>query len=509
MSYEMISEKVIMENDVAYRKVVSVDADMDSAIITYTSEHGNSSTLIRNDLGWEWLMSSSLNGSQRFVCYAFNITGAHQALPAIPAPTKLPLVGKSTVGGMRANHYRQTIAASMTGYSVALTAGLYYQDGGDGQLLQITEGTNLGQIERVTSLTLGAQNDKLNVPAQCKQAMATATETVTVEVEDRTLGVAAPAFGLSRAASLMHMPAPTTPPPVHLTASRDAYPPATMGGFDARTQGWVTPVRDQGDCGSCWAHATAAMLEVLIAKGGGGGGAGSGGGSGSFRQSGVPHLSVQALVDCVPPTVHGAPAAVIAAKGCHGGWPATGAAWVGGADGVPPRGLPTEGAYGYAAVDGVCSTYTPFAYNQTAPSQTVANRTTTAGAVSAYALATRWKVSEHYLPNDAAAIAAAVQANGAVIATIQVLSDFLLYTDGVYDQVLCTGATLSHAVLIVGFGTEPADAGSGSGAAARDYWLVKNSFGRAWGEGGYFRIARGKNMCGIEKNWPLALSLLQ
>jgi C1A family cysteine protease len=126
------------------------------------------------------------------------------------------------------------------------------------------------------------------------------------------------------------------------------------------------------------------------------------------------------------------------------------------------------------------------------------------------ALPTRWKVSEHYLPNDAAAIAAAVQANGAVIATIQVLSDFLLYTDGVYDQVLCTGATLSHAVLIVGFGTEPADTGSGSGAAAaRDYWLVKNSFGRAWGEGGYFRIARGKNMCGIEKNWPLALSLLQ
>ena len=57
----------------------------------------------------------------------------------------------------------------------------------------------------------------------------------------------------------------------------------------------------------------------------------------------------------------------------------------------------------------------------------------------------------------------------------------------------------SKAVTIVGFGTD--------GASGKDYWLAKNSFGQAWGEGGYFRMVRGKNMCGIEKNWPLAVSL--
>jgi C1A family cysteine protease len=46
---------------------------------------------------------------------------------------------------------------------------------------------------------------------------------------------------------------------------------------------------------------------------------------------------------------------------------------------------------------------------------------------------------------------------------------------------------VNHAVLAVGDGTEE----------GVDYWIIKNSWGTAWGNKGYFKIKRGVNMCGI------------
>lgn len=54
------------------------------------------------------------------------------------------------------------------------------------------------------------------------------------------------------------------------------------------------------------------------------------------------------------------------------------------------------------------------------------------------------------------------------------------YKGGIYDDSSCTGR-ISHAVAIVGYGTEN----------GLDYWLVRNSWGTTFGEYGYFRIKRG------------------
>jgi cathepsin H len=80
---------------------------------------------------------------------------------------------------------------------------------------------------------------------------------------------------------------------------------------------------------------------------------------------------------------------------------------------------------------------------------------------------------------------------GPVAVAFQVVDDFRLYKKGIYSSDKCKQGSkdVNHAVLIVGYGQAP--------ETGKPYWIVKNSWGPDWGEEGYFRIARGKNMCGI------------
>lgn len=67
------------------------------------------------------------------------------------------------------------------------------------------------------------------------------------------------------------------------------------------------------------------------------------------------------------------------------------------------------------------------------------------------------------------------------------LASFHSYSSGIYQDSSCSSWFLDHAVACVGYGSED----------GTDYWIVRNSWGTAWGEKGYVRILRGQNMCGI------------
>ena len=75
---------------------------------------------------------------------------------------------------------------------------------------------------------------------------------------------------------------------------------------------------------------------------------------------------------------------------------------------------------------------------------------------------------------------------------------FQLYQSGVLDSDGC-GTALDHAVIAVGYGN---DAESGL-----DYYIVRNSWGEDWGDGGYIKIAAvdGEGICGIQMQASLPL----
>lgn len=93
-------------------------------------------------------------------------------------------------------------------------------------------------------------------------------------------------------------------------------------------------------------------------------------------------------------------------------------------------------------------------------------------------------------PNDVVTIQNAIMTGGPVETAFTVYSDFEDYTGGVYEHTTDESVG-GHAVRIVGWGT---DAETG-----KDYWKVANSWNPYWGENGYFRIIRGTNEGGIEQ----------
>lgn len=213
-------------------------------------------------------------------------------------------------------------------------------------------------------------------------------------------------------------------PPDSLYATGSTLPAR----FDWRSYNglnYVTPVRDQKNCGSCWAFATAAALEsqILIAA----------------NTPGVDlNVAEQVLLSCSN------------AGNCGGGYISLASSY------IRDTGLPAESCYPYTATNGSCPDACPNWPNY------------------AYQIL-KWHYAATTFPT-VEALRNALVLYGPLVTTMQVYSDFFYYVGGIYSQTYGSYKG-GHAVLIVGYD----DAGQ--------YFTVKNSWGTGWGEGGFFRIA--------------------
>jgi len=211
--------------------------------------------------------------------------------------------------------------------------------------------------------------------------------------------------------------------------------------IDWRTQGVITPVKDQGRCGSCWSFAAAETLESYHA----------------IATGSLAILSQQQILDCTPNPKH-----------CGG---------TGGCGGAT-----AELAYGQIAVNGGLASEWTYPYMSYFGDAGMCNSTRMKAVAS---------ISTYVnLPiNEYAPVVAHLLEDGPLAVSVDA-SVWFKYETGVFNSCNQTNPDLDHAVQLVGMGVDP---------QSGKYWLVRNSWTTAWGENGYIRLYRSEDtVCGID-----------
>jgi cysteine peptidase B len=221
----------------------------------------------------------------------------------------------------------------------------------------------------------------------------------------------------------------------------DEIPPS----IDWRTRGAVTPVKNQGICGSCWAFSTIGSIEGQW-----------------FLAADRPLTSFaeQNLVSCDD----------LLSFGCNGGF-----SWVAYSYLVDAQNgsVYTEASWPYVSANGSVPA---------CPANKAAAGHKVGGAITGGVVLAPW---------DAEGMKLFLASRGPLSVAVDATS-FQTYVSGIMTA--GEGLLPNHEVLVVGYSSGvPANA-----TEAVAYWIIKNSWGTSWGEEGYIRLELGKNLCLVE-----------
>lgn len=202
--------------------------------------------------------------------------------------------------------------------------------------------------------------------------------------------------------------------------------------------GGCTPIKDQGNCGACWAFSTVGVLENLI----------------KIKDNKTTPLSEQYLISCNNE-----------GYSCYGGWWAHDYHEWKTAQGESQAGAVSQASKPFLGKNGSCN----------APNQKVAK------------IADWGYVGRQNSIPSVDAIKQAIYDHGPVTAAVCVNAGFSYYSGGVFSGPSCS--RVNHGVIIVGWN----DPGG--------YWIIRNSYGTRWGENGYMRIKYGVSSIGLGATW--------